>query len=89
MSSTLRCATSDTRRPGAVGGAERGLVLEARRRFEQPRHFLDAQHLRQLARIADDDQRRARSRRFSVTVNKNRNAETALLIVAGPMPFSC
>jgi hypothetical protein len=32
---------------------------------------------------------RARSRRFSVTVNRKRSAETAPLIVAGPTPFSC
>ncbi|WP_245307951.1 transposase [Hoeflea sp. IMCC20628] len=32
---------------------------------------------------------RAIARRFSVTVNRKRNAETVLLIVAGPKPFSC
>ena len=40
----------------AIGDAERGLVLEARCGFEQPRRFLDAEHIRQLAVIARDHQ---------------------------------
>lgn len=55
MSSTLRCATSDTRRPAPQGDTERGLVLDAWRRFEQPRRFLNAQS-GQLARISRDHQ---------------------------------
>ena len=43
----------------AIGDTERGLVLDARRRLEQPRRFLDAQHLGQLARIPGDHQARA------------------------------
>jgi hypothetical protein len=38
----------------AVGRAQRGPVLRTRRRFEQPRHLLDTQHQRQLARLADE-----------------------------------
>ena len=34
---------------GAIGHAERRLVLDARCRLEQPRRLLDAQHLGQLA----------------------------------------
>ena len=41
----------------AIGDTERGLVLDAWRRFEQPRRFLHAQHLGQLARIPGDHQR--------------------------------
>jgi hypothetical protein len=41
----------------AVGDTERGLVLDARCRFEQPRRFLEAQHLGQLAGMPDDYQR--------------------------------
>ena len=37
-----------------IGRAEGGLVLRPRRRFEQPRHLLDAQHQRQRARLADN-----------------------------------
>jgi hypothetical protein len=40
--------------PGAVGGAQRRLVLRARRRLEQKRDLLDAQHGRQPARLAHD-----------------------------------
>ena len=40
--------------PGAIGGAEGGLVLRPWCRLEQPRHLLDAQHQRQLARLVDD-----------------------------------
>jgi hypothetical protein len=36
----------------AVGDAERGIVLEARRGFEETRHFLLAQHLRQVRAFA-------------------------------------
>ena len=38
----------------AVGHAQRCLVLEPRRRVEQPRHLLRAQHHRQLARLVDE-----------------------------------
>ena len=38
MSGTFRCATSDTR---AVGDAERGLVLQARRGFDETGHLED------------------------------------------------
>jgi len=37
----------------AIGGAERRLVLQPRRRREQPSGLLDAQHGRELAGIAD------------------------------------
>jgi hypothetical protein len=57
MSETFRFATSDTRRPRAVGDAERGLVLEARRRFEEPRRLFLAQHDRRLARLANNPER--------------------------------
>jgi len=40
----------------AIGGPEYGLVLGARRRFEELADFLDAQHRRELARIARQDQ---------------------------------
>ena len=40
----------------AIGGAEYGLVFDARCRFEQPADFLDAQHRWQLARVARQDQ---------------------------------
>ena len=40
----------------AVGGPEYGLVLGARRGFEEPTDFLDAQHRREFARIARQDQ---------------------------------
>jgi hypothetical protein len=42
---------------GAVGDAERGLVLETRRGFEQSRHLLLAQHDRGLARLVHEPQR--------------------------------
>jgi len=57
MSDTLRFATSDTRRPAPVGDAERGLVLDARRGFEETRCLLLAQHDWRLARLVDDPQR--------------------------------
>lgn len=38
---------------GAVGHAQRGLVLEPRRRIEQSRHLFRAQHHWQLARLID------------------------------------
>jgi hypothetical protein len=38
--------------PGAVCGGERRLVLRSRRRLEQQRDLLDAQHGRQPARLA-------------------------------------
>ena len=38
--------------PGAVGGGERRLVLRPRRRLQQQRDLLDAQHRRQPARLA-------------------------------------
>lgn len=40
----------------AIGDAERGLVLQARCSFEQPRRFLYAEHIRQLVMIAGDHQ---------------------------------
>ena len=40
--------------PGAVGGAERRLVLQTGGRLQQQHHFLGAQHRRQPARIAHD-----------------------------------
>ena len=42
--------------PGAVCGGERRLVLRTRRRLQQKRHLLDAQHGRQPARLAHDCQ---------------------------------
>jgi hypothetical protein len=39
---------------GAVGHAQRRLVLQSRRGIEQPRHFLDAENDRQLAWFVDD-----------------------------------
>src|SRR3954447_19079241 len=39
---------------GAIGYAERRLVLEPRCRIEQARHFFRAQHHRQLARLVND-----------------------------------
>jgi hypothetical protein len=41
----------------AVGDTERGFVLEARRSFEETRHFLLAQHERRLARLVHGRQR--------------------------------
>lgn len=38
----------------AIGHAECRLVFEPRCRIEQPRHFLNAQHHRQLARLVDE-----------------------------------
>jgi len=40
----------------AIGGAENGFVLHARRCLEQPADFLDTQHRRQLLRVASQDQ---------------------------------
>jgi hypothetical protein len=40
----------------AIGDPERGLVLDAWRRLEQPGSFLDAEHARQLALIAGEHQ---------------------------------
>jgi hypothetical protein len=40
----------------AIGGAEYGLVFDARCRFEQPADFLDTQHRWQLAWKARQDQ---------------------------------
>jgi hypothetical protein len=37
-----------------VGHSQRGLVLQPRRGIEQPRHFLDAEHHRQLARLVNE-----------------------------------
>lgn len=68
----------------AIGDTERGLVLDARCCFEQPRRTSGS--LRGWRMITGT---RARSRRFSVTGNRNRNAETAPLMVADPTPFSC
>jgi hypothetical protein len=39
---------------GALGYAQRRLVLEPGCRIEQPRHFLGAQHPRQLARLMNE-----------------------------------
>ena len=39
---------------GAVGRAQRGLVLRTRRRLEQSRDLLGTQHQRQFARLADE-----------------------------------
>jgi len=39
---------------GAIGHAQRRLVLQPRCGIEQPRHFFDAQHHRQLARLVND-----------------------------------
>src|SRR5579859_144022 len=43
-------------KPGAIGGPECRLVLETRRRLEQPPDLLDAQHVRKLAGVADQDE---------------------------------
>jgi len=43
-------------KPGAVGGPERGFVLETRRRLEQSPDLLDAQHVRKLAGMTDQDE---------------------------------
>ena len=48
----------------AVGDAVRGFVLEARRGFEETRHFLLAQHDRRLARLVHDRQRANEVRPF-------------------------
>jgi hypothetical protein len=40
--------------PGAIGRGESRLVLRSRRRIEQQRDLLGAQHGRQLARLAHD-----------------------------------
>ena len=40
----------------AVGGAERRLVLQPRRRFEQPADLRDAEHVRELAGLAHQDE---------------------------------
>ena len=56
MSDTFRFATSDTLRPARVSDAERGLVLEARRGFEETRRLLRAQHHRRPARLGHDPQ---------------------------------
>jgi len=50
-------ATSSTDPAFAVGDAERGLVLEAGRGFEETRHLFLAQHDRRLARLVHDRQR--------------------------------
>jgi hypothetical protein len=39
---------------GAIGHAQRRLVLQPRRGIEQPRHLFDAEHHRQLARLVND-----------------------------------
>ena len=44
MSPTLRVGHLRHAQPGAIGGAERGLVLRPRRRLEQPPNLLDAEH---------------------------------------------
>ena len=54
MSLTLSDDDLGDAQSGAVGRAQRGPVLRTRRRFEQPRYLLDAQHQRQLARLADE-----------------------------------
>ena len=56
MSSALRCDDLRHAQAGAIGHAERSPVLDARRRLEQLRHLLDAQHVRQLARVAGQHQ---------------------------------
>jgi hypothetical protein len=50
----LECDDLGDAQPGAVGGGECRLVLRPRRRMEQQRDFLDAQHGRQPARFAHD-----------------------------------
>src|ERR1700688_1527392 len=40
-------------KPGAIGGPECCLVLETRRRLEQPPDLLDAQHVRKLSGMTD------------------------------------
>ena len=54
MSETFSATTSDDAQSRAIGHAQRRLVLEPRRRIEQARHFLRAQHHRQLARLVDE-----------------------------------
>ena len=56
ISSTLRAGHFGHTQARAVGGAEYGLVFDPRRRLEELADFLDAQHRRQLARIARQDQ---------------------------------
>ena len=68
---------------GAIGDAERGLVLDARRRIPQARDLLWAEDDRQLAWFMDNVRRRATSARSSVTVKRNRNAVTVALIAGG------
>ena len=73
----------------AIGDAQRRLVLEPGRRLQQARHLLGAQHHRQLARLVDE---RAvcsmMSGRSSVTLKKNRSAETVALMVGAPTPLA-
>ena len=72
----------------AIGDAQRRLVLEARRRLEQARDLLRAQHDRQLARLVDELRYASTmSARSSVTLKKNRSAETVWLMVGTPAPL--
>ena len=74
--------------PGAIGRGERRLVLRPRRRLEQKRDLLRAQHERQLARLAHDREPAGEIGRSSVTLNRKRRAETALLMLGAPTPVS-
>src|SRR5207248_8109558 len=73
---------------GAIGYAQRRLVLEPGCRIEQPRHFLGAQHHRQLARLVNDmgvfDDLVTPER----DPEKNRRVETVWLMVATPTPLA-
>jgi hypothetical protein len=53
-SPTLSEITSAAREPDAISHTQRGLVFEARRRIEKPRHLLRTEHDRQLLRLVDE-----------------------------------
>ena len=64
--------------PGAVGRAQRRLLLRARRRLQQQRDLLDAQHRRQPARLADHCEPLGKVRPVSVTVKKSAGRDRAV-----------
>ena len=61
----------------AVSHAQRGLVFEPRRGIQQARHFLRAEHDRQLSGLWMNVVCSMMSDRLSVTLKKNRKAATA------------
>ena len=88
MSPTLSATTSDDAQTGAVGDAERRLVLRPGRGLEQPQRPPRRKH-RAAACAARATTRRWREvGRSSVTVKKKRNAETVVLMLGGCIPLS-